>query len=134
MRALLSRFTAPDKINDPTHASIAMSAVFFGSTIGAAVGPHTYGWITRLTHSPMPLVFPCSVMIFALGLVLLLREKASAPADSSFRGTIEKAPLRWRPACTVIFRIGIFSHATMVRLMAMAPLYADKNLAPSAPA
>ncbi|KQB83122.1 MFS transporter [Corynebacterium oculi] len=128
--ALLSRFTAADKITDPTHISTSISAVFLGSAIGSAVGPQIHGWITRLTDSPMPLVFLCSAMIFALGLVPLLQEKAPAPAGSSVRGDTGKTPLRWRPAYTAIFLIGIFSHATMVSLMAMAPLYTDKAFGP----
>ncbi|WPF65800.1 MULTISPECIES: MFS transporter [unclassified Corynebacterium] len=129
--ALLSRFAAADKVTDPAHASTAISAVLFGSAIGSAVGPQAYGWIMRLTDSPMPLVFLCSAAIFALGLIPLLREKTSAPADSPYRGGAGKAPLRWRPAYTSIFLIGVFSHATMVSLMAMAPLHTDKEFGPS---
>ncbi|MDK8450055.1 MFS transporter [Corynebacterium mastitidis] len=124
--ALLSRFAAADSIKNPTDASTAISMVLFGSAIGSAVGPHLYSVAARMSDNPMHAVFLCSAAVFSLGLVPLFTRKSSTTGIPLRKTNRHKGLSPWAPTYTAIFCIGVFSHASMISLMAMAPIYSDK--------
>ena len=130
---LISRFAATEKLGPDSNASSAVSAVLFGSAIGSLVGPNVYGVISSATTSPMQYTFIGSALIFALALLPLCFEHRTDYSSGPQPRQDSHANHRftWKPASTVIFFVGIASHAAMVSLMTMAPIYTDKTFGPS---
>ncbi|SES08778.1 Major Facilitator Superfamily protein [Corynebacterium cystitidis DSM 20524] len=131
--ALISRFTATEKVGQSQKAASAIGVVLFGSAIGSMIGPNIYGLISLNIESPMEWIFLWSALIFMIGLLALSFERRRSYSSEPPRSTTPSGSGRfiWNQSYVVIFAVGIIAHASMISLMTMAPIYTDRVFGPS---
>lgn len=131
--ALISRFTATEKVGQNQQAASAIGIVLFGSAIGSLIGPNIYGLISLNIESPMEWVFIGSALIFMVGLLVLSFERRQSYTSETPRSTASSGSERliWKQSYVFIFAAGIIAHASMISLMTMAPIYTDRVFGPS---
>ncbi|WP_342319459.1 MFS transporter [Corynebacterium mayonis] len=131
--ALISRFTATEKVGQNQQATSAIGIVLFGSAIGSVIGPNIYGLISLNIESPMEWAFVGSALTFMVGLLVLSFERRQSYTSGTPRSTAssESGRLIWKQSYVFIFAAGIIAHASMISLMTMAPIYTDRVFGPS---
>ncbi|MDF5821701.1 hypothetical protein P4N68_11535 [Corynebacterium felinum] len=123
--ALISRFTAAEKVGAQGPTARAIGIVLFGSACGSAIGPNIYSLVATLTNSLLPFTFLCSAFIFVLSLIPLSFEKRKNYVPLVKDRGID-AKLVWYPQFTAVFLVAIVAHSIMIGLMTMAPIHTDE--------
>jgi predicted MFS family arabinose efflux permease len=132
--SLAARFAAVDAGRVPADAAVAIGFVLWAATVGSIVGPNLVGLLGSLDGAGALLVlaalYGLAAVIVAAWVPASLGERsARASGRTSLRNVA--GILRAHPLAVRGLGISALSHATMIALMAMAPVHLHHDSAPA---